>query len=142
MNVNSLAQAVRHIGLSVVRVSYFFLWPELGFPLLALPWILRDRRVRFLFVATAVSFLGFLLVTWTQAHYAAPLTGALFLLVVQGIRHLRQWKYSGRPGWRRPFARDCFGFGPVSSGTSAFTTNRKLASVGDCVPHEGREAIA
>lgn len=96
-HVNSPAQAVRHIGLSVVKVSYFFLWPELCLPLLLFTWILRDHKTRFLIIVTAVSFLGFLLVPWTQAHYAAPLTGALFSLVVQGIRHLRQWKYGGRP---------------------------------------------
>jgi len=95
--VDSIAHAVKHIGLSGIKVVYFFLWPELCLPLVALPWILRDRRTRFLITVTGVSFLGFLLVPWTQAHYAAPLTGALFALVVQGIRHLRQWKHGGHP---------------------------------------------
>jgi hypothetical protein len=95
--VSSVAQAVRHIGLSGVKTAYFFLWPELCLPLLALPWIFRDHRIRFLIVAVAISFLGFLLVPWTQAHYAAPLTAALFALVVQGIRHLRRWEHGGRP---------------------------------------------
>lgn len=95
--VDSLGQAIRHVGLSIVKVVYFFLWPELCVPFLALPCLLRDRRTRFLAVLTAVSFLGFLLVPWTQAHYAAPLTAALFALLVQGIRHLRQWQLLGRP---------------------------------------------
>jgi len=95
--VNGVRQAIRHIGLSIVKVVYFFLWPELCVPFLALPWILRDRRIRFLTVLTAISFLGFLLVPWTQAHYAAPLTATLFALAVQGIRHLRQWQLLGRP---------------------------------------------
>jgi len=95
--VDGVRQAIRHLGLSVVKVVYFFLWPELCVPFLALPWLLRDRRIRFLAVLTAISFLGFLLVPWTQAHYAAPLTAALFALLVQGIRHLRQWELRGRP---------------------------------------------
>ncbi len=95
--VDGVGQAMRHLGLSIVKVVYFFLWPELCVPLLALPWILRDRRIRFLVVAVAFSFFGFLFVPWTQAHYAAPLTAALFALVVQGIRHLRQWQHGGRP---------------------------------------------
>jgi hypothetical protein len=95
--VDSIRQAAKHIGLSGTKVAYLFLWPELCLPLLALPSILHDRRTRFLTSVIVVSFLGFLLVPWTQAHYAAPLTGALFALVVQGIRHLRQWEHGGRP---------------------------------------------
>jgi hypothetical protein len=95
--VDGVRQAIRHLGLSIVKVGYFFLWPELCVPFLALPWLLRDRRIRFLVVLTAISFLGFLFVPWTQAHYAAPLTAALFALVIQGIRHLRQWEPRGRP---------------------------------------------
>lgn len=95
--VDSVAHAFKHIGLSAMKVTYFFIWPELCLPLIALPWILRDHRIRFLIVVTAFSFLGFLLVPWTQAHYAAPLTAALFALLVQGIRHLRRWEHRGRP---------------------------------------------
>jgi hypothetical protein len=95
--VDGVRQAIRHLGLSIVKVVYFFLWPELCVPFLALPWLLHDRRIRFLLILTAISFLGFLLVPWTQAHYAAPLTSALFALVAQGIRYLRQWKLPGRP---------------------------------------------
>ena len=95
--VDGVRQAMKHLGLSIAKVVYFFQWPELCVPLLALPWILRNHRIRFLVVLTAISFLGFLLVPWTQAHYAAPLTAALFALLVQGMRHLRQWEYRGRP---------------------------------------------
>lgn len=96
--VDSLASAVKHIGLSVSKVTYFFLWPELCLPLLALlPWLLRSARIRFLFILLCVSLLGQLLVPWTQAHYAAPVTAPLFALVVQGFRHLRLWEYRGRP---------------------------------------------
>ena len=95
--VDNAAHAIKHLALSVIKASYFFLWPELGLPFAALPWILRDRRIRFLLIAITISFLGFLLVPWTQAHYAAPLTGVVFALVVQGIRHVRQWRLRGRP---------------------------------------------
>jgi hypothetical protein len=95
--VDGIGSAMKHLGLSIVKVVYFFLWPELCVPLITLPCILRDRRVRFLIILIVISFLGFLLVPWTQAHYAAPLTAALVILVVQGMRHLRQWKHWGRP---------------------------------------------
>lgn len=94
--VDSVPKAVKHIVLSGTKVAYFFLWPELCLPLLALPWILRDRRIRVLVVVVAFSFLGFLLVPWTQAHYASPITAAILALVVQGIRHLRHLEHNGR----------------------------------------------
>jgi hypothetical protein len=33
---------------------------------------------------------------WWYPHYAAPFAAALFILVVQSLRYLRQWKYNGR----------------------------------------------
>ncbi len=95
--VDSLSQALKHLFLTVAKVIYFFLWPELCVPLIALAWLVRDRRIRFLIVLTAFCLAGFLLVPWTQAHYAAPLTGALFVLLTQGIRHIRRWRSAGRP---------------------------------------------
>lgn len=75
----------------------FFVWPELCVPLIALPWVLADRRVRFLVFQFVFCFLGFLLVVWFLEHYAAPLTATAFALVVQGLRHLRRWTLHGRP---------------------------------------------
>ena len=75
----------------------FFLWPELCVPLLLFAWILRDRRVRFLVIQTAICLSGYLLATWFLPHYAAPLLATIFALTIQGIRHLRKWEYRGRP---------------------------------------------
>jgi hypothetical protein len=94
--VDSVSQAVKHLALASIKTVYFFLWPELCVPLLALPWLLRDRKVRFLIILAVISFLGFLLVPWTQAHYAAPLTAILFTLLTQAIRHIRLWRQNGR----------------------------------------------
>jgi hypothetical protein len=59
--------------------------------------LVRDRRVRFLIVQIGICFIGFLLVPWGEVRYVAPLTATLFVLPVQGIRHLRQWKPGRRP---------------------------------------------
>jgi hypothetical protein len=40
---------------------------------------------------------GFLAEIWSMPHYAAPLTGVIFLLLVQAIRHLRTIRLGGRP---------------------------------------------
>ncbi len=95
--VNSLGKAVKHLSWVGARTAYFYFWPELCVPLLFLPWILPDRRVRFLILLSGICFLGLLLVPWEESRYVAPLTAALFALLVQAIRHLRQWQHNGRP---------------------------------------------
>lgn len=94
---DSMGKAVRLFGRNVGRFVRFFLWPELCVPFLALFWILRDRRVRFLVVQTAICFGGYLLVAWFNPHYAAPLLATIFILMIQGLRHLRKFAYRGRP---------------------------------------------
>ena len=66
----------------------FYLGPLLTVPLLALPWILRDRKMALpLFILGAMGA-GLAVQTWTLPHYFSPATGALYILVVQGLRHL------------------------------------------------------
>jgi hypothetical protein len=60
--------------------------------IVTLPWMLFDRRVRFLIVQGAICFGGFLLVAEFLPHYVAPVAATLFALFTQGIRHLRQWR--------------------------------------------------
>jgi hypothetical protein len=80
----------RHKALDLWR---FYIGPALTIPLFALPWALRDRRMRFPIIASAI-FIGALLIqTWTFPHYTAPATGLVYLLVVQCFRHLRLWRW-------------------------------------------------
>jgi hypothetical protein len=95
--VNSFGKAVKHLSWVGARSVYFYFWPELCVPLLFLPCVLLDRRVRFLVLQTGISALGLLLVPWEESRYVAPLTATLFVLLVQAIRHLRQWQPNGRP---------------------------------------------
>jgi hypothetical protein len=95
--VNSVGSAVTHMVWLGASTVYFYFWRELCVPLLLIPSILLDRRVRFLIVQTGICFFGLLPVPWVQARYLAPLTATLFLLVVQAIRHLRHWEPLGRP---------------------------------------------
>jgi hypothetical protein len=80
----------------VRSAAEFFWWGCL----LLLPGLfatLRDRKMRF-FVFTACSCLaGFFAVTWSHAHYIAPLTCIIFGLLVQSFRHLRTVRFAGRP---------------------------------------------
>lgn len=91
----------RHIAGRTVekieQIAVFFLRPMLVPALLLLPWVLRDRRVRFLMLTLGTSFLGLASVVWFYPHYAAPLTGAVLALVLQAMRHLRVWRWRGKP---------------------------------------------
>jgi hypothetical protein len=84
---------VRASGLNVLKFAWFYLYPELLIAVLAIPWILRDRRMRLPIAQVIFCFAGFLLVAWFMPHYAAALTATTFVLIVQGLRHIRQWRF-------------------------------------------------
>jgi len=75
----------------------FYLGPALSFPLLAFPWILRDRRMRFPLAALAVFVAGLVPQTWTLPHYLAPATPLLYLVLLQCMRHMRFWGRNRSP---------------------------------------------
>ena len=95
--MDTFPHLARHIAMVTGKFVYFFLWPELCLPLLALPWLLRDRRVRLLVFEAAFCFVALLTVVWFEPHYAAPAVAAIFAVCTQGLRHIRRWKVSGRP---------------------------------------------
>jgi len=74
----------------------FYFGPVLTLPLLMLPWVLRDRRLRWLMLVAAVGSLGLLLPAWFNSHYAAPFTGLLYAVMLQGLRHLRWCRWRGQ----------------------------------------------
>jgi hypothetical protein len=82
----------------------FYIGLFLSIPLLAFPWALKDRRTRLLLIQFAFCVLVLMGVTWFIPHYAAPMLGTFLVLLMQSLRHLRQWKFRGRPvgiGWSR-----------------------------------------
>jgi hypothetical protein len=75
---------------------YFFVTPLLMVPLLTLPWVLRSRRNRFAAFAVLLGFAASLTVSGTHPHYIAPFAAVSFLLVVQGLRQMNQFRWQGR----------------------------------------------
>jgi hypothetical protein len=73
------------------------LGPALTIPLLAIPWVIRDSRMRFPLLASAAFLLGLAIEIWTFPHYFAPATGLLYLIVLQCMRHMRFWRWRGKP---------------------------------------------
>lgn len=88
---------LRRCGHKALDLWMFYLGPVLTLPLFAFPCLLRDRRMRFPLAVAAVFTVGMLLETWTLAHYAAPATCVVYLLLLQCMRHLRLWRWRGRP---------------------------------------------
>jgi hypothetical protein len=94
-------QSVR--GLVVTKAAFtiallsFYFGPALLLSLLLLPSVFRDRRTRLLLVVGTVGLIGLVVEVFFIPHYAAPMTALFLALVVQGLRHLRLWRWHGRP---------------------------------------------
>jgi hypothetical protein len=80
----------------MTRFSFGFLWAGVLLMLPGLLFVLRDTRMRFLWITFGLGLMGFLAVIWSNAHYAAPLTCVIYALIVQGLRHLRTFQVRGR----------------------------------------------
>jgi hypothetical protein len=74
----------------------FFLGPAFTVPLFFLRPT-RDSRIRPLLVIGALSLTGLALNTWFYPHYAAPITGVIYAVVLQGMRHMRAGCRRGSP---------------------------------------------
>src|SRR5579871_302601 len=75
----------------------FYLGPVLTLPLLVLPVVFRDRRIRPLLVTCAIFSLALFVQTWFMPHYAAPVAAAIIAICIQGLRHVRAWQWKGKP---------------------------------------------
>ena len=75
----------------------FFLGPVFSIPFITLPWLLLDRKMRLVLAQFGLSVAGLLAVVWFHPHYAAPLMVNVVLLGMQGMRHLRTWRFQRRP---------------------------------------------
>jgi hypothetical protein len=73
----------------------FYFGPILSIPLIAVPKVLVDRRIRFLLIVIAVMIVGVELENWSHPHYIAPLTCVLLAVVLQCMRHLQFWRWRG-----------------------------------------------
>jgi hypothetical protein len=76
--------------------EYYFN-PLLTIPLLALPWVIGDRKLRVPLAVGAVFLLGLTVETWIMPHYVAPGTGVIYIVLIQCCRRLRLWKWHARP---------------------------------------------
>jgi hypothetical protein len=76
---------------------YFYLGPLLSLPLLTIPHVVRESKMRLPLVICAAMVPALAVETWNMPHYFSPATCALWLVVVRGMRHLRHWSPVRRP---------------------------------------------
>lgn len=88
---------LRHGGKKIAMFWGFYLGPALSVPLLAIPRVIADRRMRFVLFAGIVFLLGLAVETWFSLHYFAPATSLLYLVLLQCMRHLRLCIWRGKP---------------------------------------------
>jgi hypothetical protein len=94
---NTRADAVRVSWEKLFRGGVTYFWPGLLLALPALPFLLRDPRLRLLWIILAIGLIGVFVVIWSAAHYAAPLTCVIYALIVHAMRHLRTMCSKARP---------------------------------------------
>jgi hypothetical protein len=75
----------------------FYLGPLLSVPLLAFPNLVRDRKMRLPLLICAAMIAALAVETWNRPDYFSPATCALYLVLVQGMRHFWHWYPARRP---------------------------------------------
>src|SRR5205814_6844141 len=84
---------------------FFFLGPLLTLPLLALGFVLPygmslkdlSRKTRFLLIVCGSTLLAVLLPVYANPHYAAPITAAIYALLMIALQRVRHWRLRGKP---------------------------------------------
>jgi hypothetical protein len=88
----------------IADIYRFFLGPVLALPLLLL-FVCDSRqffrgastgKTGFLVAVCGATFVGLALPIYFVSHYAAPMTAAIYALVLQAMRHLRLWRWRGK----------------------------------------------
>src|SRR5258708_18305333 len=91
---------LQQVATKINMIWVFYFAPALTLPLFMLPRVLRDRRIPFLLIAGAVGLASSALVIFFNMHYAAAMVCILLAVIVQSMRHLRTWRWEGRPSGR------------------------------------------
>jgi hypothetical protein len=92
------------LATKVSDIYRFFLGPVLALPLVVMlavnPWQFFRKwitgKTGFLVAVCGATFIGVALPIYFIPHYAAPITAAIYALVLQAMRYLRLWRWRGK----------------------------------------------
>jgi hypothetical protein len=84
---------LKNSTLKLQELWRFYFGPALSVPLIVLPLVWRQRRLRLLLIAAALTLVATLLEVGTAPHYAAAATGCFLAVGVACFRRLcaREW---------------------------------------------------
>jgi hypothetical protein len=85
---------------SLGKVGFMFLFYAgfaLAIPLLMVHHVFLDRRIRFLVVIVLILAAGMAIEIYLLPHYVAAFAGAFYVIGLQAMRHLRQWRPEKKP---------------------------------------------
>ncbi len=85
------------LGTKIALIWVFYFAPVLTLPLFLLPRVVRDRRIRFLLISGAVALASSAVVIFFNIHYVAAIVPVMLAVILQGMRHLRTWRWQGKP---------------------------------------------
>ena len=85
------------LGTKFALIWVFYFAPLMSLPLLFLPRMLRDRRIRFLLIALTAGLASSALVIFFNIHYVAAIVPVMLAVILQGMRHLRVWHWENKP---------------------------------------------
>jgi hypothetical protein len=94
---HSISGILLQLATKINMIWVFYFGPVLTLPLFFLHRVLRDRRIRFLVIAGAVGLASSALVVFFNIHYVAAIAPVMLAVLVQGMRHLRTWRFEGKP---------------------------------------------
>jgi hypothetical protein len=96
-NYTTLPKALFETFLKVIRALLFFAGLALLPFLFMIRRVLLDRRIRFLVIGVLVACVGASIQFFLIPHYLAPFTASFLAIGLQTMRHMRVWKFEGRP---------------------------------------------
>ena len=88
---------IRRWRLKLYDLWQVYLVSPLPFVLIALPWAVRDRKLRVPWIIGGIFAAGLVIETWGLPHYFAPATALVFLILMQCMRHVRLLRWREQP---------------------------------------------
>jgi len=110
LSERTLRGFLRHSFNRTAMAWGFYLGPILTLPLMMLPSIIKDRRMRWPNVALVLMICAVAVETFYWNHYFSPAVGLIYIVVLQGLRHLYFWHGRGKrvgPGLMRAIPIAC-----------------------------------
>ena len=97
LQARSVRGFMRQTAIKIALTWLFYLGPVLTLSFFSFRQITENLRMRWLLGIGSVCFVASTLVIFFNIHYVAPITALMLAIVLEGLRHLRKWRWYGQP---------------------------------------------